>query len=94
MPVQARPCVIAKKLFALSVVECLPKLTLEKLAVGEAIEFYPRKGISRRWRYWELPGAEVGGDGGAVHLRDFAYGVVRGGPYRITKLVFKEAIAS
>jgi hypothetical protein len=38
----------------------------------------------------ELPGPEVGGDGGAVHIRDFAYGVGRGGPYRITKLVFEE----
>ena len=44
---------------------------LEKLAAGEAIEFRPGRGIARRWRYWQLPAAESGGEGRTARMHDF-----------------------
>jgi asparagine synthase (glutamine-hydrolysing) len=44
---------------------------LEKLAAGEALEFYPGKGIARRWQYWELPSAEIGAEKRVGPTRDF-----------------------
>ena len=44
---------------------------LEKLAAGEALEFRPGAGITRRWRYWEPPRAEPGDDQRTAGVRDF-----------------------
>jgi len=44
---------------------------LEKLAAGEALEFHPGAGSVRRWRYWEPPAADLGGDDHTVEPRDF-----------------------
>src|SRR5215831_13824766 len=44
---------------------------LEKLAAGEALEFHPGRGIVRRWRYWELPAADIGADDRTVEPREF-----------------------